>query len=98
MYIGNAMLLVPNLLPVQFFAPITKVPKQILPLITPISLVGVYSVNPATPTSMSSPSASSVASSARSATARAPRPGLVIGPMMETPCGVPDDNQGAIAR
>jgi putative tricarboxylic transport membrane protein len=46
MYIGNVMLLVLNLPMVQLFALITKVPKQILlPLITLISLVGVYSVN-----------------------------------------------------
>jgi putative tricarboxylic transport membrane protein len=46
MYIGNVMLLVLNLPMVQLFALITKVPKPILlPLITLISLVGVYSVN-----------------------------------------------------
>jgi putative tricarboxylic transport membrane protein len=46
MYIGNVMLLILNLPMVQLFALITKVPKQILlPLITLISLVGVYSVN-----------------------------------------------------
>jgi putative tricarboxylic transport membrane protein len=46
MYIGNVMLLVLNLPMVQLFALITKIPKQILlPLITLISLVGVYSVN-----------------------------------------------------
>jgi putative tricarboxylic transport membrane protein len=46
MYIGNVMLLVLNLPLVQLFALITKVPKQILlPLITLMCLVGVYSVN-----------------------------------------------------
>ena len=46
MYIGNVMLLVLNLPMVQLFALITKVPKPILlPLITLLCLVGVYSVN-----------------------------------------------------
>jgi putative tricarboxylic transport membrane protein len=46
MYIGNVMLLVLNLPLVQLFALITKVPKPILlPLITLMCLVGVYSVN-----------------------------------------------------
>ena len=46
MYLGNVMLLVLNLPLVQVFAQITKVPKPILlPLITIICLVGVYSVN-----------------------------------------------------
>ena len=46
MYIGNGMLLVLNLPLVQLFALITKVPKPILlPLITLLCLVGVYSVN-----------------------------------------------------
>ena len=46
MYLGNVMLLVLNLPLVQLFALITKVPKPILlPLITLLCLVGVYSVN-----------------------------------------------------
>jgi putative tricarboxylic transport membrane protein len=46
MYIGNVMLLVLNLPLVQIFGQITKVPKPILlPLITLMCLVGVYSVN-----------------------------------------------------
>jgi len=46
MYIGNIMLLVLNLPLVQLFGQITKVPKPILlPLITLMCLVGVYSVN-----------------------------------------------------
>ena len=46
MYLGNVMLLVLNLPLVQLFAQITKVPKPILlPLITLLCLVGVYSVN-----------------------------------------------------
>jgi putative tricarboxylic transport membrane protein len=49
MYIGNVMLLVLNLPMVQLFALITKVPKPILlPLITLLCLVGVYSVNSST--------------------------------------------------
>ena len=49
MYIGNVMLLVLNLPLVQLFALITKVPKPILlPLITLLCLVGVYSVNSST--------------------------------------------------
>ena len=46
MYLGNVMLLVLNLPLVQVFGQITKVPKPILlPLITLMCLVGVYSVN-----------------------------------------------------
>jgi putative tricarboxylic transport membrane protein len=46
MYLGNVMLLVLNLPLVQLFAQITKVPNPILlPLITLLCLVGVYSVN-----------------------------------------------------
>ena len=46
MYLGNVMLLVLNLPLVQLFAQITKIPKPILlPLITLLCLVGVYSVN-----------------------------------------------------
>src|SRR5512140_2289057 len=46
MYLGNVMLLVLNLPLVQLFVQITKVPKPILlPLITLMCLVGVYSVN-----------------------------------------------------
>lgn len=46
MYLGNVMLLVLNLPLVQLFAQITKVPKPILlPVITLLCLVGVYSVN-----------------------------------------------------
>ncbi len=46
MYIGNMMLLVLNLPMVQLFALITKVPRPILlPLITLLCLIGVYSVN-----------------------------------------------------
>jgi len=49
MYIGNVMLLVLNLPLVQLFALITKVPRPILlPLITLLCLVGVYSVNSST--------------------------------------------------
>jgi len=45
MYIGNLMLLVLNLPLVQLFALITKVPARVLlPLITLMCLVGVYSV------------------------------------------------------
>jgi len=45
MYIGNVMLLVLNLPLVQLFALITKVPQRyLLPLITLMCLVGVYSV------------------------------------------------------
>jgi putative tricarboxylic transport membrane protein len=46
MYLGNIMLLVLNLPMVQLFAQITKVPNPILlPLITLMCLVGVFSVN-----------------------------------------------------
>jgi putative tricarboxylic transport membrane protein len=46
MYIGNVMLLVLNLPLVQAFAMITKIPKRVLlPLITLMCLVGVYSVS-----------------------------------------------------
>src|SRR5512137_2382353 len=46
MYLGNVMLLILNLPMVQLFVQITKVPKPILlPLITLMCLVGVYSVN-----------------------------------------------------
>ncbi|HEY6001252.1 MAG TPA: tripartite tricarboxylate transporter permease [Anaeromyxobacter sp.] len=46
MYIGNVMLLVLNLPLVQLFAMITKVPRKVLlPLITLMCLVGVYSVS-----------------------------------------------------
>lgn len=46
MYLGNVMLLILNLPLVQVFGQITKVPKPILlPLITLMCLVGVYSVN-----------------------------------------------------
>jgi putative tricarboxylic transport membrane protein len=46
MYIGNVMLLVLNLPLVQLFAMITKVPRKVLlPLITLLCLVGVYSVS-----------------------------------------------------
>ncbi len=46
MYLGNVMLLVLNLPLVQVFGQITKVPQPILlPLITLMCLVGVYSVN-----------------------------------------------------
>jgi putative tricarboxylic transport membrane protein len=46
MYLGNVMLLVLNLPLVQLFVQITKVPKPILlPTITLLCLIGVYSVN-----------------------------------------------------
>ncbi len=46
MYLGNIMLLILNLPMVQLFGQITKVPNPILlPLITLMCLVGVYSVN-----------------------------------------------------
>ena len=46
MCLGNVMLRILNLPLVQLFGQITKVPKPILlPLITPMCLVGVYSVN-----------------------------------------------------
>jgi putative tricarboxylic transport membrane protein len=46
MYIGNVMLLVLNLPLVQVFAKIVEIPKKILlPLVTLMCLIGVYSVN-----------------------------------------------------